>query len=418
MWKDVFMSEQGSEQPIASSPATGGLLRVAIVGSGPSGFYAADALLKSNHDVRVSIFERLPVPFGLVRFGVAPDHAKIRNVVNVYKKTADDPRVTYWGNVEIGRDLTLAELREHFDAVILGYGSSSDRRLGIPGEDLARSYTATAFCSWYNGHPDFRDADFDLNHEVAVVIGQGNVAMDVCRVLTTPVATLAKTDMASHAVEALSKSRVRDVHCIGRRGPVQSAFTPKEIAELGEIEGCDLILDPTDLELAEADAKELQLPESAAAQRNFETLKRFAETPAKGSARRIHLHFCKSPIELLGDAGVEGVKLERNALEGEPGARKSRGTGVTGTLPCGMVFRSVGYRGLPLPGAPFDEKRAVVPNDGGRVEKGLYAVGWIKRGPSGLIGTNKKVSEATVQKLIEDAASLKRAVADESALSQ
>ena len=384
-------------------------LRVAIIGSGPSGFYAADALFKSDKSVHVAMFERFPTPYGLVRFGVAPDHAKIRNVIKVYEKTAAHGEFSYWGNVTVGRDVSVDELRRHFDAVIFAFGSETDRRLGIPGEDLPRSYTATAFCAWYNGHPDYHDCTFDLSQEVAVVIGQGNVAMDVSRVLAKSAEDLRNTDMASHAVEALAESRVRDIYVIGRRGPAQAAFTPKEIAELGEIDGCDVFVDPKDLDLNEASRKELELPDAAANQRNMQVLCEFAARKPRGAPKRLFIRFFQSPVEVRGDGGVQAIALQKNELFGEPGNQKARGTGETEVLPCGLVFRSIGYRGVAIPGIPFDEKRCIIPNDRGRVEPGLYVVGWIKRGPSGLIGTNKKDSEESVERLLEEVATLRLA---------
>jgi ferredoxin/flavodoxin---NADP+ reductase len=379
-------------------------LRVAVIGSGPSGFYAADALLKSKTAVHVAIFERFPTPYGLVRFGVAPDHSKIRNVIKVYEKTAAHGEFSFWGNVTVGRDVTIAELRCYFDAVIFAFGSETDRRLGIPGEDLPRSYTATAFCAWYNGHPDYRECHFDLSRPVAVVIGQGNVAMDVSRILSKSARELRETDMASHAVQALSHSQVRDIYVIGRRGPAQAAFTPKEIGEMGEIEGCDVFINPRDLQLNEASLKELESPDASANQRNMQVLRDLAARKPTGAPRRLFIRFFQSPVEIRGEGGVEAIVLETNELFGEPGNQKARGTGRTEVLPCDIVFRSIGYRGVPLPGAqiPFDEKRCVIPNNRGRVEPGLYAVGWIKRGPSGLIGTNKKDSEESVERLLED----------------
>ncbi|MBI1371895.1 MAG: NADP oxidoreductase [Phycisphaera sp.] len=383
-------------------------LRVAIIGSGPSGFYAADALFKSGLAVHVHMFERFPTPYGLVRFGVAPDHAKIRTVTNIYAKTASHDNYRYWGNVTIGRDLTIAELEKHFDAIIFAFGAETDRKLNIPGIELPRSYTATAFCAWYNGHPDYRDCHFDLSHEVAVVIGQGNVAMDVTRVLAKPVDELAKTDMASHAIEQLAESKVRDIYCIGRRGPAQAAFTPKEISELGEIPGCDVIVDPKDVDLSDVDKAELELPESKSNVRNMESLVEFSKRRPTGAKRRIIIRFFQSPTELhaAADGGVGEVVLETNKLSGEPGKQKARGTGETETLACDVFFRSIGYHGVGIEGVPFNADWGVIPNELGRVEPGKYAVGWIKRGPSGLIGTNKKDSEESVQQLLADAPSL------------
>ena len=391
-------------------------LRVAIVGSGPSGFYAADYLLRSGMNVHVHMFERLPTPFGLVRFGVAPDHAKIRNVIKVYAKTAQHPNYRFWGNITIGSDITMDELRAEFDAVILAFGAQTDRKLNIPGVDLPRSYTATEFCAWYNSHPDYRDREFDLSHPVAMVMGQGNVAMDVARVLAKTSEQLSTTDMASHAVDALADSQVREVHVVGRRGPAQAAFTPKEIKELGEIEGCDIIVNPDDLRINENCAIELELPGNEANKRNMEILREFADRKPTGAPRKIIIHFFKSPIKLRGNGGVEQVVLERNKLVGEPGARKARGTGETETLDCQVFFRSIGYHGVPIEGTPFDEGKGVVPNESGRVEPGLYAVGWIKRGPSGLIGTNKKDSEESVDKLFDDLKRLEPKARDDSGL--
>ncbi len=379
-------------------------LRVAIIGSGPSGFYAADALLKRDLNVKVAMLEKLPVPYGLVRFGVAPDHSKIRNVINIYEKTAASGEFTYWGNVTVGQDITVAELREHFDAVIFAFGAATDRKLGIPGEELPRSYTATSFCAWYNGHPDFRDCEFDLSHETAVVIGQGNVAMDVARILALPADDLAPTDMASHAVQTLRDSNVRDIHIIGRRGPVQAKFTPKELAELGEIRDCDVIIDPRDLELSEADQAELELEDHKPNRRNMQIMREYAERPRTPGHRRIVLHFLLSPVEVCGEGGVEQVVFQENQLVGEPGHQRSEGTGSTKTMDCQVFFRSVGYRGVRLPGVPFDDKRSVIPNDNGRVKgaDGMYCTGWIKRGASGLIGTNKADSQETVEQLVSD----------------
>lgn len=393
------MSHNDSDQPLGSDQRP---LRVAIVGSGPSGFYAAEHLLKSDTAVDVHMFERLPAPFGLVRFGVAPDHGKIRNVIKTYEKTAARDGYHFWGNVTIGRDLRVDELHDWFDAVVYAFGAQTDRKLNIPGIELERSYTATAFCAWYNGHPDYRDCAFDLSQEVAVVIGQGNVAMDVVRILAKQADDLRSTDIATHAVDQLAESKVREIHCVGRRGPAQAAFTPKEIHELGEIPGCDIIVDPADLELNEASAQELELPDRSANQRNMETLREFAQRESTGAARKIVLHFFRSPTEIEGNGAVERVTLETNRLSGEAGAQKARGTGETEPLDCGVFFRSVGYHGEPIDGVPFDADRGVIPSDHGRVAIGDYAVGWIKRGPSGLIGTNKKGAEETVQRLLED----------------
>ncbi len=381
-------------------------LRVAVVGSGPSGFYTAQALFDSDLVVDVAVYDRLPSPFGLVRYGVAPDHAKIKNVIRVYEKTAAHDRFSFFGNVTVPEDLTVAELRTFHDAVIIACGAETDRNLGIEGEDLPGSYTATEFVAWYNGHPDYQDRIFDLHTEVAVVIGQGNVATDVCRILCKTVAELRNTDIAQHALEVLAESKIRKVHMIGRRGPVQAAFTPSEIREFGELADCDPIVDPADLrDLGRESEFELSAPQR---RRNLEALEHLSRMGPSHKARRFAFHFLKSPKRLCGNGKVESVILERNELIGEAGNQKARGTGETEKLSCGALFRSVGYRGIPISGVPFDAENGTIPNDGGRIRDGdetitgLYAVGWIKRGPTGVIGTNKPDSQETVRNLLAD----------------
>jgi len=381
-------------------------LRVAIVGSGPSGFYAADPLLKSDTLCTVDMFDRLPTPYGLVRGGVAPDHPKIRTVVKVYDKIASHERFRFFGNVTVGKDILVEELREHYDAILFACGAETDRRLGIPGEDLAGSHTATSFVAWYNGHPDYRDFQFDLQQEVAVVIGVGNVAMDVARILAKTVEELKTTDIAQHALEALADSKVKEIYVIGRRGPTQAAFTTPEIKEMGELDDCDVVVPANELELDPLSEQELSERNVG---RNMDILRAYAERPLSGKARRMYFRFLLSPTELLGEDQVTAIRLEKNKLTGdEPFQLKARGSGEFEDLPCGLVFRSIGYRGIPIPGVPFDESRGLFPNEGGRIVEhgavvnGLYAAGWIKRGPSGIIGTNKPDSLDTVQKLLGD----------------
>ena len=391
-------------------------LRVAIVGSGPSGFYAAEALMKAEPQVHVDMFDRLPTPFGLVRGGVAPDHPKIKSVTRVYDKIAGNPGFAFWGNVSVGRDVAIEELAAFYDAIIFASGAETDNRLGIPGEDLKGSHTATEFVGWYNGHPDYRDREFDLSAEVAVVIGQGNVAMDVSRILAKTVDELKDTDIAEHALDALAGSKVREIHLVGRRGPVQAKFTQPEIKEIGALADCDPVLDPADLMLDPASQAELDDPKNQHSKKNLVVLQSFAERGEPTKARRYHIHFLKSPREIRGTDRVESIVLERNRLEGEPFRMKAIGTGELEELPCGLVFRSVGYRGVALQGVPFDEKRGVIPNLEGRVVNGndvvvgQYVVGWIKRGPSGVIGTNKPDSQATAAALIEDLPKLRACV--------
>ena len=384
--------------------------RVAIVGSGPSGFYAADALLKDERNLQVDIVDRLPTPFGLVRGGVAPDHQKIKNVIRVYERTAGNERCGFIGNVMVGRDVSVADLRRYYDAIVFTCGAETDRTLNIPGIDLPGSHTATAFVGWYNGHPDYRHLSFDLSHEVAVVIGQGNVAVDVTRILAKTVDELVATDIAAHALEALAESKVREVHMIGRRGPVQAAFTSKEIRELGELGDCALHFnDQADFDLNPACCAELEDSGNTDAQRNWKALGELREAgPASGCSKRIVVHFFRSPKALTGNGRVERLTLEKNRLAGEAGDQWAEGTGETVEMPCGLFFRSVGYRGVPIEGLPFDDRRGVFPNQGGRITDdgavvpGLYAAGWIKRGPSGVIGTNKPDSTETARNVLAD----------------
>lgn len=383
-------------------------LRVAIVGSGPSGFYAAEALFKSSTTVQVDMFDRLPTPFGLVRGGVAPDHQKIKAVTKVYDRIAGHEHFAFFGNVTIGHDLKVEELRQYYDAIVLACGAETDNRLGIPGEDLPGSHTATEFVGWYNGHPDYRNRVFDLSQEIAVVIGQGNVAMDVSRILAKSVDELRHTDIAEYALDALAESEVKEIHLVGRRGPAQAKFTTPEIKEIGELALCDVIVRAEDLVLDPASQAELDDPNNQTAQKNMAVLHTFAERTPGGRPRQYVLHFRKSPIELRGAGRVESIVLERNRLEGEAFHTRAVGTGEIETLACGLVFRSVGYRGVPLPSVPFDEKRGTIPNAAGRVRDGagivpgLYVAGWIKRGPSGVIGTNKPDSHETVASILAD----------------
>jgi ferredoxin--NADP+ reductase len=378
-----------------SEPAN---LRVAVVGSGPAGFYAAAALLASDLGVEVDLIERLPTPWGLVRLGVAPDHPNIKAVSRAFEKTAQQPGFRFFGNVEIGRDLTHDELAERYDAVVYSVGAQTDRQLGIPGEDLPGSWAATEFVAWYNGHPDYQHLEFDLTHERAVVIGNGNVALDVARMLALTPEELAPTDTTDAAIAAINESGIREILVVGRRGPVQAAWTPVEVGELGDLAGADIVVDPADLELDDSSAAELEAAPPTV-KRNVQHLRDYAARTPEGKPRTIRLRFFRSPTAILGAEHVEGIELVRNELvDGRAVATDERET-----IECGIVFRSVGYRGVGLPGVPFDEASGTIPNAGGRVEPGLYAAGWIKRGPSGVIGTNKKDATETIELLLEDA---------------
>lgn len=377
-------------------------LRVAVIGSGPSGIYAAEALTKQTDiPVEVDVFDRLPTPYGLVRYGVAPDHLTIKSVTKGFEKTLSDPRVRFLGNVEFGSDLTHEEAREHYDAIVYTVGASSDRRLGIPGEDLKGSMSATEFVAWYNGHPDAAAREMLLNATGVAVVGVGNVALDVSRILVKTVSELRESDIAEHALDALERSQVKDVWVLGRRGPLQAAFTTKELREFGELEGADPIVKPAEVQVDEtAEAANTDNTKK----KNLEVLRDFAVRTPEGKDRRIHLRFLVSPVEILddGEGNVGGLKIERNALDEKGNAV---GTGEYETLPVQMVLRSIGYKGVALPGVPFDERKGVIPNNEGRVESrpGEYTAGWIKRGPSGVIGTNKKDAVDTVAHLLTDA---------------
>jgi ferredoxin/flavodoxin---NADP+ reductase len=380
-------------------------LRVAVVGSGPAGFYAADALLRSEDPpVEVDLIDRLPTPWGLVRLGVAPDHENIKAVSRAFEKTAARPGFRFFGNVEVGTTVSHEELAERYDAVVYTVGAQTDRRLGIPGEDLPGSWAATEFVAWYNGHPDFQDRQFDLSHERAVVIGNGNVAIDCARMLALTADELASTDTTHEAIDAIVGAGVREIVMLGRRGPVQAAFTPPELKELGELAGAEPIVDPADLQLDPASVLELEADRERA-RRNFDLLEGYAAREAEGRPRRIVLRFLASPVAILGEDRVEAVEVVRNELVEEGGRIVARPTGETEIVPAGIVLRSVGYQGVALPGVPFDERSGTIPNDRGRVEgaERTYVAGWIKRGPSGVIGTNKKDAAETVELLLEDA---------------
>ncbi len=396
-------------------------IRAAIIGSGPSGFYAADHLLKQRDpEIFVDMYERLPTPFGLVRGGVAPDHAKIKSVTKLYSRIASHERFRFFGNVEFGRDISRFDLSHHYHGILYAVGAQTDRKLGIPGEDLPGSYAATEFVGWYNGHPDYRDYDFDLTgiRRVAV-IGVGNVAMDVARILARTPAELYATDIADYALEALAHSDVEEIYVLGRRGPAQAAFTNPEIKELGEMADADIIVDCEDASLDELSATHLKKARDRSAIRNVKILQSYVERGLTGKSRRIIMRFLVSPSQIIGTETVEAMKIVKNELYlDESGNLRPRATDEFDMLPLDMVFRSVGYRGLPLPDVPFYERWGTIPNERGRVltkhdgrERlpGNYVVGWIKRGPSGIIGTNKPDAIESANCFLED-------LADESAL--
>ena len=403
-----------SASAAAAAPAP---FRVAVVGTGPGGFYTAKYLLKEDSSAHVDLLDALPTPFGLVRSGVAPDHPEVKSVTSDFEQVASDQRVNFLGNVRIGRDVSVAELLSLYDAVVLAYGAASDRALGIPGEDLNNTFSARAFVNWYNGHPDFRDFKPNLDAEDVVIIGQGNVAIDCARILVKTVAELEKTDIAGHALAALSRSRVRRVHVVGRRGHVQAAFTMKELREVTKLVDADFVLRPAELQAGRTAASAAEIAEHRAKKRMDELLSECASKPPAGLTRQLHMRFLLSPSEALPSQGgpirdVGAVVFDVTRLEGDANKQRAVLTGQREIIKAGMVLKSVGYRSITVPGIPFCERRAVVHNDRGRVTHGdggapfprAYVSGWLKRGPSGIIGTNIPDARETVARIIEDRA--------------
>jgi ferredoxin--NADP+ reductase len=388
---------------------------VAIVGAGPAGAFAAERLLRRRGDAEIDLFERLPTPWGLLRGGVAPDHQEIKRLDETFDRETLGRGCRFLGNVEVGVDISHSELMRHYSAVIYATGAQTDKSLGIPGEDLPGSWPATEFVAWYNGHPDYRDLEFDLSPTRAVVIGNGNVAADVTRILTLSSGELERTDVADHALAALRKSSVEEVVVLGRRGPAQAAFTSAELRDLGNLDGVELRVDPEEVELDPLSRRWLDDEGTFTAHKNVQLVQEFAaRRPSPGARRRIVLRFLTSPVEIRGSDRVESIVVGRNELvQTDDGAiRPTPVDGRIETIDCGLVLRSVGYRAVPLPEVPFDERSFVLPNEQGRVLgrdgeplPGVYAVGWIKRGPTGILGTNKRDAEETASCLAEDLAS-------------
>jgi ferredoxin--NADP+ reductase len=386
--------------------------RVAIVGAGPAGAFAAASLLRARGDAEIDLFERLPTPWGLLRGGVAPDHQEIKRLDERFDEETLGRGCRFLGNVEVGVDVSHEELARHYTAVVYATGAQTDKSLGIPGEDLPGSWAATEFVAWYNGHPDYRELRFDLSAERAVVIGNGNVAADVTRMLMLNAAELERTDVADHALAALRESSVEEVVVVGRRGPAQAAFTSAELRELGNLDDVDIRVDEADVELDPVSREWLADEGTFTARKNVELLREFAGRPGRPDARRrIRLRFLHSPVEIRGSGKVEAIDIRRNeiARSGDGSLRAQALDEEVETIECGLVLRSVGYRAVPLPDVPFDERYFVLPNERGRVLtadgkplRGVYAVGWIKRGPTGILGTNKRDAEETVRCLVDD----------------
>jgi ferredoxin--NADP+ reductase len=377
---------------------------VAVVGSGPAGVFVVESVLKSHPEARVDVIERLPAPYGLLRYGVAPDHLKMKSLATGFHKTLSNPRVRFFGNVELGRDVSVDDLRAVYDAVVYAVGAPTHRALGVRGEELAGSLPAGDFVAWYGGHPEYLTPPIDLTAaRAAAVIGVGNVAIDTARLLLKDVSLLEVTDMSRETLAILAASNVRDVFMLGRRGPHDAKFTTKELRELGELPGVDVVVEERDL--AGLENRELD----GLTQRNLEVLREFAARPRTAAARALHIRFYARPVEITGTEHVEGLRIERMAYDE---AGKLFGTGTFEELPVQLVFRAVGYRSVALPGVPFDERNGLVPNAGGRVlhepdgppRAGEYVAGWVKRGPQGVIGTNKQDAAETVAALLADVA--------------
>jgi len=369
---------------------------VAIVGAGPAGFYTAESLLDTGDDVRIDIIERLPTPYGLIRAGVAPDHQTTKKVIRRYEQTAIDERVHFFGNVEVGRDISLDELRERYDAVVLAIGSAADRPLGIPGETKRGVYGAALFVGWYNGHPDFATLNPDLRTRAAVVVGNGNVALDVARVLVKTADEMAESDLADHAADTIHPAGIHDVYMLGRRGPADAKFTNVELREMGRLVDTAPVVDAA--QLPDAVDENVDGRERRVKERNLATLKEFAAMDPTSKPKRVHFRFYCSPVEILGNKRVEGIRVEHTEVRDG----RAVGTGRFETIDCGVVVAAVGYRAEPINGLPVDARQGLIPSDDGRVGDGLYAVGWAKRGPVGVIGSNRPDGETCAQQIRED----------------
>ena len=386
--------------------------KIAVIGSGPAGFYAAGELFRQQSwSIKVDIFDRLPTPYGLVRGGVAPDHQKIKSVTKIYSRIAENENFRFFGNVEFGSDINRSDLLELYDALIYAVGSPSDRSLGIPGEELPGSHSATEFVAWYNGHPDFREHKFNLSAKDVFIIGMGNVALDVARILAKTPEELSKTDIADYALETLFESQIEDIWLVGRRGPLQAAFTPVEAREFLELDSADVMLEGDHLRLDTESQRILETDASKDTKKNIEILKQISEKNSSNKKKRVHFLFLASPLEILGNGCVEKIRMVRNELvKRDDGSLRPQATGDFMEENAGLIFRSIGYHGNPLADVPFDHNSGTIPNECGQIidedqDKSLrtreYVAGWIKRGPTGVIGTNKQDAVETVHRMLE-----------------
>ena len=393
----------------------GNTCRVAVVGAGPSGFYVADSFFRSEKAIQVDMIDALPTPFGLLRGGVAPDHQRMKSVGSYYERVAvkNKGRFNFIGNVTVGRDVSVETLKNYYDIIVFSYGASDDRKLGLPGEELRGNFSAREFVGWYNGHPDYQDYEFDLSCENVVIIGQGNVAIDVARILVKTDEELASSDITAHARSVLKDSKIKNIYLIGRRGPVQSAFTNQEVIELGELDNCSVVINPTDLDLSDADQIELEDEKNNKARKNVDALNGLLALKKSSVGKKIHILFYSNPQKIIGHTSVEGLEIEKVCLIGDAFSQRVDSLNEFKTIPCSLLFRSIGYQGVPMEGVPFDARRCVIPNDQGRVLGedgkpliGFYTAGWIKRGPTGVLGTNKPDGFETVQSAFADLPSI------------
>jgi len=369
-------------------------ISIAIVWSGPAAFYTADALIKADCPCVVDIIERLPTPYGLIRYGVAPDHEKTKNVWRAFAKTAQHDHVRFYGNVEIGRDILLNELRNMYDAVVLAVGAGSDRSTGIKGEDKKGVFGSATFVNWYNGHPDFCNLNPDVNVESAVVLGNGNVAIDVARVLVKTPDEMSKTDLPEYASNSIHNSILRDVYMVGRRGPNEAKYTNVELREMGQLENCVPQIDVS--QIPSSVQGEMSDRDRRLREKNLATIKEFVDRKPEEKEKRVHFLYYSQPIEIFGENQVEGVRFEKTRVQNG----RAEGIGEYFDIKCGMVIAATGYTSKPVQDTPFDHKAGIVKNDDGLVDKGLYAVGWIKRGPTGVIGSNKPDGKLAAEQIL------------------
>lgn len=387
-------------------------LQVVIIGSGPSGFYVAEALLNSGISTEITIIEKLPCPYGLIRYGVAPDHQKLKSISQTLDVIAENPSVTYLGNVEVGKDIQINELMQHYHVLVFTTGMPKSSLLEIDGENLIGVHPSSNFIGWYNGHPDYQQQTFDFTHNSAVIIGHGNVAIDICRVLAKPIDELRKSDIPEPALELLSQNKIKNIHLVGRRGPVQAKFTTKELHELGKLENCNVSINPKHLELGEICQQELDEIANLIAKKNhrvFQTYSANFTTTPDSDKKQIAIDFMLNPKAFKGDTQLQSIVFEKTRFEGAAFNQVAIPSSDLFEIPCGLAFTSVGFKGAQFSGLAIDNKKGTLSNknsklinEHGEIVSGLYAAGWVKRGPNGVIGTNRECAQDTVNQIVED----------------